>query len=165
MGARPPAQSQSCDLNPGLVSGSHQPSRGSGLVFPPGPLAPGSRLVRFQRAVLHWLRVPWGDPGQVNRIPAHSLTLFTSRKNVRAFFPFPACESPLSNARLPPLPARPLFNPSGPRPPASSPGDVNRVPFPPSGEPTGPWVAMATAHNRKPGPRRPALGQKHRKQR
>ena len=108
----------------------------------------------------------WGaGAGKQDPLP-HSLTLFTSRKNVRAFFPFPGYESQLNNAPgsrhcLPGLHSPPT--PPRPRTLASSPDDVNLVSpsaHPPHPlEPTaggsgggGARVAMATAHNRKQGP-------------
>ena len=122
----------------------------------------------------------WGaGSGKQDPLP-HSLTLFTSQKNVRAFFPFPGYESQLNNAaRLPPLPARPPFTAHPPRPRtlASSPDDVN--PVSPSAHPPHPLEPTAGgggggAASSRHGNRsqqearpqwRPELGQKHRKRR
>lgn len=94
-------------------SGS-QPPAGPYLppAFPAGPLARGPRgCVPVCRPAL--APGPLGGRGQVNRIPAALPDLVYLRKNARAFFPFPARESPLSNAPARPLPARTPRSPRG----------------------------------------------------
>ena len=159
MGGKRPAWSS--ELSPS--SRAHQPAPG-GLGWshqaPHLAPAPEACLVLLQRVVLHRFLVPRGvgGAGSGKQDPRpHSLTLFTSRKNVRAFFPFPGYQSPLNNAaRLPPLPARPPFTappppdpgPLPPHPMMSTLSPPTSHPLPPPWSPLGglesPWQPLTT---------------------